>query len=86
MRSELDALPILEETNLPFASKKTMRDKSDGVVKPVMHACGHDMHIVCLLAAVDTLATTKHIWEGTLVVVFQPAQERGEGSVFPSVL
>ncbi|KAJ6143897.1 Amidohydrolase [Penicillium samsonianum] len=80
LRSELDALPILEETHLPFASKKTMLDESDGVVKPVMHACGHDMHMVCLLAALDTLVTTKHIWTGTLVIVFQPAEELGEGA------
>lgn len=80
LRSELDALPILEETHLPFASKKTMRDESDGILKPVMHACGHDMHIVCLLAAVSTLVAIKHTWAGTLVVVFQPAEETGEGA------
>ncbi|KAJ5154989.1 Amidohydrolase [Penicillium coprophilum] len=80
LRSELDALPIFEETYLPFASKKTMRDESDGVVKPVMHACGHDMHMVCLLAALDTLVAIKHIWAGTLVIVFQPAEELGEGA------
>lgn len=80
LRSELDALPILEETNLPFASKDAMRDESDGIVKPVMHACGHDLHMVCLLAAVETLAATRDIWSGTLVIVFQPAEERGEGA------
>ncbi|KXG46501.1 Amidohydrolase [Penicillium griseofulvum] len=80
LRSELDALPILEETHLPFASKKTMRDESDGVIKPVMHACGHDMHMVCLLAALDTLVATQQTWTGTLVVVFQPAEELGEGA------
>lgn len=80
LRSELDALPILEETNLPYASKKTMRDESDGVVKAVMHACGHDLHIVCLLAAIDTLAKTKHFWTGTLVAVFQPGEELGNGA------
>ncbi|KAL7927963.1 metal-dependent amidase/aminoacylase/carboxypeptidase [Trichoderma austrokoningii] len=80
LRSELDALPVLEETHLPFASKKTMRDNSDGILKPVMHACGHDMHITCLLAAVEALVAIKQAWAGTLVVVFQPAEEIGEGA------
>lgn len=80
LRAELDALPILEETDLPFASRKTMRDETDNTTKPVMHACGHDMHMVCLLAAVDILAKTKHFWTGTLVIVFQPAEELGEGA------
>lgn len=50
LRAEMDALPILEKTNLPYASTVRMRD-SDGEEKPVSHACGHDMHVTCLMAA-----------------------------------
>jgi metal-dependent amidase/aminoacylase/carboxypeptidase family protein len=53
---------------------------SGGVEKPVMHACGHDMHITSLLAAAETLAAAKKEWSGTLVLIFQPAEERGAGA------
>ncbi|KAF7719261.1 Amidohydrolase family protein [Penicillium ucsense] len=80
LRSEMDALPIMEETNLPYSSKKTARDEGDGLTKPVMHACGHDIHMACLLAAIDDLVKRRQCWSGTLVAVFQPAEERGEGA------
>lgn len=52
----------------------------DGVDKPVMHACGHDMHITSLLAAAEVLVSAKEEWRGTLVLVFQPAEEKGAGA------
>ncbi|KAJ5302212.1 hypothetical protein PENANT_c008G05559 [Penicillium antarcticum] len=79
LRADMDALPIKELTGLPYASSVTMRD-GDGIIKPVMHACGHDMHITCLLATAETLARTQDSWSGTLVVLFQPNEERGGGA------
>lgn len=52
----------------------------DGVEKPLMHACGHDMHITSLLAAAEGLASAREKWKGTLVLVFQPAEERAGGA------
>lgn len=72
LRSELDALPVLEKTGLAYSSKVTE--------KPIMHACGHDMHMTCLMAAVYTLAASRNQWSGTLVIIFQPAEELGNGA------
>jgi amidohydrolase len=79
LRADMDALPVKELTGLPYASSVTMRD-ADGIEKPVMHACGHDMHITCLLAAAETLANIRDAWSGTLIVLFQPDEERGGGA------
>jgi len=79
LRADMDGLPILEETGLPYASKVTMPDV-EGVMRPVMHACGHDMHMTCLLAAAETLTKLRQRWSGTLIVLFQPAEERGTGA------
>ena len=79
LRADMDGLPVKELTGLPYASSVTMRD-ADGIEKPVMHACGHDMHVTCLLAAAETLATIQHAWSGTLIVLFQPNEERGGGA------
>lgn len=79
LRAELDALPVLEKTGLPYASTKQMVD-SDGHEKPVMHACGHDMHIVSLMAATSLLVAAKDRWSGRLLLVFQPNVERGGGA------
>ncbi|MCJ1337674.1 hypothetical protein MMC09_002957 [Bachmanniomyces sp. S44760] len=81
LRADMDALPIKEATGLPYASTVTMKDL-DGVEHPVMHACGHDHHITGLLCAAETLATlaSKDKWSGTLVLVFQPAEEIGRGA------
>lgn len=79
LRADFDALPVQERTGLPYASKKRMKD-ADGVEKPVMHACGHDMHITSLLAAAELLNAAKTSWAGTLILAFQPAEERGTGA------
>ncbi|TVY49280.1 Hippurate hydrolase [Lachnellula occidentalis] len=79
LRADMDALPVLEATSLPYASKVTMLDV-EGVMRPVMHACGHDMHMTCLLAAAEVLLKLKQTWSGTLIVLFQPAEERGSGA------
>jgi Metal-dependent amidase/aminoacylase/carboxypeptidase len=78
LRADMDALPVKELTGLPYASSVTMSD-ADGNEKPVMHACGHDMHITCLLASAELLACTQNAWSGTLIVLFQPNEERGGG-------
>ncbi|KAJ5637667.1 amidohydrolase [Penicillium lividum] len=80
LRADIDALPVKELTNLPYSSKTTMVSSSTGLETPVMHACGHDMHITCLLAAAETLAKTQQHWSGTLIVLFQPDEERGGGA------
>jgi amidohydrolase len=79
LRADFDALPVQERTGLPYASKKRMVD-ADGTEKPVMHACGHDMHITSLLAAAQLLVSAKDSWAGTLLLAFQPAEERGTGA------
>ncbi|CAK3778116.1 probable hippurate hydrolase [Lecanosticta acicola] len=79
LRADFDALPVEERTGLEYASKKRMKD-ADGVEKPVMHACGHDMHITALLAAAETLHKAREHWKGTLILAFQPAEERGTGA------
>lgn len=79
LRADIDALPVQEKTGLPYASKKTMQD-TDGAVKPVMHACGHDFHITSLLAAAETLVAARAAWSGTVIFLFQPAEERGWGA------
>ena len=80
LRADMDALPVLEKTGLPYASKVIMKDVADGIEKPVMHACGHDMHITCLLATAETMAKGKEKWTGTLILVFQPNEERAAGA------
>lgn len=79
LRADIDALPLAEKTGLPYASTKTMTD-TDGITKPTMHACGHDFHITSLLAAADLLLSARNSWSGTLIFLFQPAEERGSGA------
>lgn len=79
LRADFDALPVEERTGLDYASKKRMKD-TDGIEKPVMHACGHDMHITALLAAAQTLVAAREEWAGTLLLALQPAEERGTGA------
>lgn len=80
LRAELDALPIKEETGWDFASVKQVIHQVDGVTKPVMHACGHDLHMVALLLAVETLYACRRHWRGTLIALFQPDEETGGGA------
>ncbi len=79
LRADMDALPVEEATGLPYASKVTATD-SDGKIVPVMHACGHDMHVTWLIGAANLLAKSRESWKGTLMVVFQPAEETGTGA------
>ncbi|KAL8675230.1 MAG: hypothetical protein Q9168_000350 [Polycauliona sp. 1 TL-2023] len=79
LRADMDALPVQEDTGLEYSSKVTMLD-DDGVTKSVMHACGHDFHVTALLAAAERLAKTKDSWSGTLIVLFQPNEERAGGA------
>ena len=79
VRADMDALPIVEQTGLPYASKVRVRDKH-GAEVGVMHACGHDMHMTCWVGAARVLAALKDRWQGTLVFVAQPAEEIGAGA------
>ncbi len=79
LRADMDALPVIETTGLPYASTATATD-ADGNEVPVMHACGHDVHVTCLLGAAELLADGAAHWSGTLVVLFQPAEEQGDGA------
>jgi hippurate hydrolase len=79
LRADMDALPVLEDTGLAWASTQTATDDT-GKVVPVMHACGHDIHITCLIGAVERLVAQRGEWSGTLVALFQPAEEHGGGA------
>jgi hippurate hydrolase len=74
LRTELDALPVEEKTGLPYASKVHTKDDSGRDV-PVMHACGHDLHMAALLGTADVMARSKDTWRGTLMLIGQPAEE-----------
>ena len=78
LRADMDALPVKEETGLPYASTQTAT-ASNGDTVPVMHACGHDVHTACLIGAAHALAADD-TWTGTVVAVFQPAEEVGAGA------
>jgi hippurate hydrolase len=78
VRTELDALPLEEKTGLPYASKA--RQTLRGVETPVMHACGHDIHMAAWVAVARTMLEMKDQWSGTLMFVGQPAEEGGGGA------
>ena len=79
VRTDMDALPVHEETGLPYAS--TITTKTDeGREVPVMHACGHDAHMAMFIGVARTLAKLKDQWRGTIVFVGQPAEEAGNGA------
>ncbi len=79
LRADMDALPVKEATGLPYASSITATDP-DGKTVPVMHACGHDMHVTWLIGATTLFARTRDAWRGTLMPVFQPAEETAQGA------
>lgn len=74
LRTELDALPVEENTGLPYASKVRTKDDAGRDV-PVMHACGHDVHMASLLGTAEIMAHNKNSWHGTLILIGQPAEE-----------
>ncbi len=79
VRTDLDGLPVLEETGLPYASKaRTKDDKGNDV--PTMHACAHDIHMTSFIGTARVLATLRDRWSGTLVFIGQPAEERVGGA------
>ncbi|HEX5412565.1 MAG TPA: M20 family metallopeptidase [Terriglobia bacterium] len=79
LRADMDALPVQEATGLPYASKVTATESS-GKIVPVMHACGHDMHVAWLIGAATLLAKSRSAWRGMLMPVFQPAEETAAGA------
>ncbi|HET7816056.1 MAG TPA: amidohydrolase [Sphingomicrobium sp.] len=79
LRADMDALPVVEQTGLPFASKVRAVARS-GVETGVMHACGHDTHMSAFIGAARRLAAMKGQWSGTLVMILQPGEETGEGA------
>jgi hippurate hydrolase len=79
LRADMDALPVKEATGLPYASTVTATDR-EGKTVPVMHACGHDIHVAWLVGAATMLASARDAWHGTVMAVFQPAEETAEGA------
>ena len=79
IRGDMDALPIAEETGLPYASKVKFK-REDGSEVGVMHACGHDMHQTCLLGTARLLVELRDKWRGKVMIVAQPAEEIGSGA------
>lgn len=80
IRTDMDALPVVEETGLVFASKVRIRDAA-GAEVGVMHACGHDIHMTCLVGVARFLAEHKRLWRGTVMFACQPAEERVSGAI-----
>jgi amidohydrolase len=75
LRADMDALPIEEATDLPYASKVKTKDR-DGMTVPVGHMCGHDIHVAWLVGATTLLAQARSAWRGTVMAVFQPGKRR----------
>jgi hippurate hydrolase len=74
VRADMDALPVEEKTGLPYASKRRVKNPA-GVEVPVMHACGHDIHVTTLIGVARVMSKLKDRWHGTLMLVGQPAEE-----------
>jgi amidohydrolase len=79
LRGDMDALPIEEQTGVDYASE-VFETTTDGNKVPVMHACGHDIHVACLIATAELLANKSEVWRGTAFICAQPAEETGEGA------
>jgi amidohydrolase len=78
-RADMDALPVREQTGLPYASTVTVTGE-DGGEQPVMHACGHDVHVASLIGCARLMAGQRDAWRGTFVALFQPSEENGDGA------
>lgn len=79
LRADMDGLPVEEKSGLPYASKARQVD-TNGIEQPVMHACGHDVHITAMVGTARQMAARKDQWSGTLVMIGQPAEERISGA------
>lgn len=79
LRTDMDALPVAEQTGLLFASK-ALGSLPGGAETPVMHACGHDIHMTAWVGTLRRMAASKSAWSGTLVMIAQPAEEVGKGA------
>ncbi|HYF37511.1 MAG TPA: amidohydrolase [Prosthecobacter sp.] len=79
VRTDLDALPVKEQTGLPYASTKVVKDLT-GRELPTMHACGHDIHMTCFIGTARALSQLRDQWSGTVVMIGQPAEERVLGA------
>ena len=79
LRADMDGLPIRENSGLDYASTVTQTD-TDGTDKPVMHACGHDVHVTALIGSARQMMARRDSWSGTLVLIAQPAEERISGA------
>jgi hippurate hydrolase len=79
LRTDMDALPVDEKTGLPYASQVVVKNDS-GAAVPVMHACGHDLHMASWFATGKLMATNRQRWQGTLILIGQPAEEIGAGA------
>ena len=80
MRADMDGLPVLEKSGLPYASTATQKDLETGNTVPVMHACGHDVHITSLVGTARYMNKHRQQWSGTLMLIVQPAEERIMGA------
>lgn len=79
LRADMDALPVTEDTGLPYASTKIARDE-EGTEVGVSHVCGHDLHVTWLMGAAKLFSEHRELWKGTLMAVFQPGEEVGRGA------
>ncbi|WP_371194050.1 amidohydrolase [Glaciecola sp. SC05] len=80
MRADMDGLPVEEKSGLAYASKATQTSPINGEIVPVMHACGHDVHITSLVGTARYMASIKDQWSGTLMLIGQPAEENLSGA------
>ncbi|WP_265561717.1 M20 metallopeptidase family protein [Sphingomicrobium arenosum] len=80
LRADMDGLPVVEQTGLPFASTVTATAPQSGVESGVMHACGHDTHMTAWVGVAQQMVERKADWSGTLMMILQPAEETGEGA------
>ncbi len=79
LRADMDALPVTESTGLDYASRATGIDRF-GQATGIAHVCGHDMHVAWLMGASRVLAENRDRWRGSVVALFQPAEETGQGA------